>query len=80
MEKYLKYYHEKIKTEKANSVIKAKKINHTYNEVISKLVSEQNAAKLCIFCGSPFSLDAVNEGCPNNRSYKINASVCGPNW
>ena len=28
-------------------------------------------AKICIFCGVPFSIDNVNEGCPNNRSFKM---------
>ena len=80
IEKYLVYYRAKLKEEQENSKVKGKRINHTYNETISKLTTGQNIAKVCIFCGNPFTIEAVNDGCPNNRTYKMNPVYPNVDW
>jgi hypothetical protein len=51
----------------------------TFNNILMKAVSDQEA-KFCPFCNSAFSIDALNDQCANNRTFKMNCLTNEVNW
>ena len=59
IQKTIKHFKDKLVKEKGNTVVKEKDIKHKFNDVLERLAKIQ-IAKVCVFCGNPFTIDAVN--------------------
>ena len=43
-------------------------------------MAKSQIAKVCVFCGHPFTIENVNETCSNNRTFKINSVYKTVEW
>lgn len=79
IEKTIKEYKAMVEREKKNTIMREKEIHRNYNDILEKMARIQ-VAKVCVFCGCPFTIDNVNETCSNNRTFKISSVYPGVAW